>query len=497
MKQLLKLLSLCLCTSLTAQLCLASVPGFVNYQGRLLDDTGTVFADGTYDAAFRIYDAELSGNLIWSEYQQITVKDGSFSVALGEGTTINGDSPAVADITDAFTGTERYLGVTVDSAPGANGSLDVSSQEFAPRQQFLSNTFSFQAANADQVVNSKVELKTSVSNTGELILKNASGDARLTLNVDANGAADSNWSNSTGTEVVDIRANHDDSGYIELKGTNGVVNAVLGGFGASGSPADRNSGTMNLYDDSGNLRFNAYSDPNFGGGGAANWVNTSNNAVVSIHSFYAGENGFISVKDSTPQDRIILFGDTGTTETRGANGSINTTVGSHLDGNLGYIVVYGGGGNWKARMFADGAGHGYIDVFNAAGGSTIALNGGSGNVFCTSLTQSSDERFKKNIQPLKDVLSKVLAVKGFSFDWKEEGKNGEHSSIGFMAQQMETVFPELVHTNEDGYKSISYTNMSAILVEAVKEQQSVIDAQNERISHLEAQLKKVLNHISQ
>ena len=55
------------------------------------------------------------------------------------------------------------------------------------------------------------------------------------------------------------------------------------------------------------------------------------------------------------------------------------------------------------------------------------------------------------------------------------------TQLGLVAQEVETRFPELVRDNSDGYKSISYGKLSAVLVEAVKEQQEMIDQQQEMI----------------
>ncbi|WP_431736401.1 tail fiber domain-containing protein [Cellulosispirillum alkaliphilum] len=47
--------------------------------------------------------------------------------------------------------------------------------------------------------------------------------------------------------------------------------------------------------------------------------------------------------------------------------------------------------------------------------------------------------------------------------------------IGFIAQEVEKVLPELVHTNDEGYKSLSYDKLTAVLLEAIKEQQAIIE----------------------
>lgn len=90
---------------------------------------------------------------------------------------------------------------------------------------------------------------------------------------------------------------------------------------------------------------------------------------------------------------------------------------------------------------------------------------------------SSDEKLKTNITPIKNPLGKVLLLNGVEFDFLDEknyGYLGKHQ-LGVIAQQAETVVPELVTTNPDGYKGVSYQHLTALLIEAMKEQQKQIE----------------------
>ena len=109
----------------------------------------------------------------------------------------------------------------------------------------------------------------------------------------------------------------------------------------------------------------------------------------------------------------------------------------------------------------------------------------SGKVTATSFVYSSDRTKKQNIKSLKNAVEIVQNLRGVEFEWKENGQK----SIGFLAQEVEEILPELVHGAE-GEKSVEYGNLTAILVEAVKTQQAQIEAQNARISALELQVSK-------
>jgi sugar lactone lactonase YvrE len=83
------------------------------------------------------------------------------------------------------------------------------------------------------------------------------------------------------------------------------------------------------------------------------------------------------------------------------------------------------------------------------------------------ITQSSDSRFKKNIVPLSNGLSSVLALNPVYYTMV----NSDQKRIGFLAQDVEAVLPELVHTDTSAEqkKSIEYANLTAVLVDSVKE----------------------------
>ncbi len=109
----------------------------------------------------------------------------------------------------------------------------------------------------------------------------------------------------------------------------------------------------------------------------------------------------------------------------------------------------------------------------------------------------SDRRFKENVEPVVSALGKVTKLKGVTFTWnrKDYPKRffSDKRQIGVIAQDVETVIPEVVHTDKDGFRSVEYDKLTAVLIEAVKEmdkkidlQDSIITAQNARIEALEA-----------
>ena len=87
-------------------------------------------------------------------------------------------------------------------------------------------------------------------------------------------------------------------------------------------------------------------------------------------------------------------------------------------------------------------------------------------------------------------------MRGVVYEWLDskfpEMSFGKGGQIGVIAQEVEDIFPELVFTNEDGYKAVAYDKLSAVLIEAIKEQQKIISDQEDRIARLEAMMEKML-----
>jgi hypothetical protein len=107
------------------------------------------------------------------------------------------------------------------------------------------------------------------------------------------------------------------------------------------------------------------------------------------------------------------------------------------------------------------------------------------------ITEVSDIRWKKNINTIDHALTKVMQLRGVTYNWRAnefKDKNFESTTqIGLIAQEVEKVFPELVKTDVNGYKSVEYSKVVAILIQAVKEQQLIIAGQQEQITDLKVQ----------
>lgn len=109
----------------------------------------------------------------------------------------------------------------------------------------------------------------------------------------------------------------------------------------------------------------------------------------------------------------------------------------------------------------------------------------------TLTTSTSDISMKKNILSIEDGLGKVLKMNGVYFSWKNDPSDSR--KVGFIAQEMEKILPEVVFTNPvDGLKGINYSEITAVLAQAIKEQQQQISKQQKEIDELKAIVSRIL-----
>ena len=110
----------------------------------------------------------------------------------------------------------------------------------------------------------------------------------------------------------------------------------------------------------------------------------------------------------------------------------------------------------------------------------------------------SDVRLKNGIETLKNVLESIMKIDAVEYDWNENlnpslldyfKKQQKLHTIGLIAQNVRLYFPEAVKMNEDGYYSIDYHKLNAVLVEGIKEQQIFIEDIDKQLEYIESKIK--------
>jgi hypothetical protein len=128
----------------------------------------------------------------------------------------------------------------------------------------------------------------------------------------------------------------------------------------------------------------------------------------------------------------------------------------------------------NAIIYADPSGSYYT--------SSSSLTYTNNSLFVDGLSLSSDSRIKQDILPLSNSLEAVERLRPVSYTRVDETSGKKH--LGFIAQEMEEVYPEVVHTDSAGMKSIGYANLTAVLVDSVKGLHSEVRALQSTVSGL-------------
>ena len=184
-----------------------------------------------------------------------------------------------------------------------------------------------------------------------------------------------------------------------------------------------------------------------------------------------------------------------------ANGSAGRGVYGYAS-NIGDATNFGGefaaSGSSGRGVYGYASGTSGIGVYGFASGSS-----GMG-VYATGITYdfyaggpgtnygyASSIRWKKNIEEIPDALDKVLNIRGVYFDWDEE-HGGQHD-MGFIAEEVGEQIPEIVSYEVDGEYAtgMDYGAITPMLVQAIKEQQEIIESQHARIEQLEEQQRQI------
>lgn len=130
----------------------------------------------------------------------------------------------------------------------------------------------------------------------------------------------------------------------------------------------------------------------------------------------------------------------------------------------------------------------------------------TGTVLGFQMACSSDRRYKKDICGIEQTLSSVLELRPVRYRWRTAEFPEKHftkeEQIGFIAQEVEQLYPELIYTNNEGYKSLDYSRLTVILTRAIQEQQKrylqdirTLTDQNSKLSELYSGLAERIKNL--
>ncbi|MCH8330421.1 MAG: tail fiber domain-containing protein [Bacteroidetes bacterium] len=210
----------------------------------------------------------------------------------------------------------------------------------------------------------------------------------------------------------------------------------------------------------------------------------------NLHIKGNGETNFLIEVGSGPparSTRIKLYPRTnGIAALQGLNGVMNLSSVGDIVFGLGRNGTMDGGYKEKVRIKKNGK----FGIGTAHPQQKLHV---IGNIYASgTITQLSDRNFKGEIKTLNNSLENILQLRGVNYYMKAnefpEFEFSTRKQIGFIAQEVEEILPELVITHEDGYKSLDYMKITPILVEAIKEQQTII---KDQLTKVNDQVKKL------
>jgi hypothetical protein len=259
------------------------------------------------------------------------------------------------------------------------------------------------------------------------------------------------------------------SGYANTSGTDNVFMGYYSGFTSStgdrntiiGSEAGRNNGIGE------NNTFLGYKAGNGNSDGMQN---------VYIGSMCASQ-------DTLGSENVMIGYQAGFGQSTGCTGNvfIGYQAGYHEDGDDKLYIE-----NSQANPL----------IYGDFASNYVVINGINNNSFNFYVTGSaggyydwnslSKTQLKTNIKPIHNALDRISKLEGIQYEWIDKSEPG--TRIGLIAEDVEKIIPEVINKTEDSY-FIQYGPLSAIFVEAIKEQQTIIEKQNQKIEALEKRLE--------
>jgi len=453
---------------------------------------------------------------------------GSLSIASGGVTNamLANSSVAINSGTDLLGGGPVSLG----------GATSLSLDTTKVPQLNTANTFT-----GNQTVNGNLSATGVVTGSGFQIGSNlfasgsyASGDSFLGFA--GNGTVSGVFDTATGAFALASNAG----------GNNNSAHGVYALLGNTTGSDNTASGTAALYSNTtgnGNtamgksaLPTNSTGGGNTGVGDTAGYTADST-YITGFANTFLGANAFASTgtlsnataiganSEVAASNALVLGSINGVNGTTAStNVGIGTTAPSYLlhIGNMGgatynnFLRVEGptaaGTGGWAASFGGNGSFG--IDSVNSVGGRfvvteigrvgigaatpivthSLTIGQNTGHAIADGWDTYSSRRWKTNIQTLHGALAKVEHLRGVSYDLKESGKH----EVGVIAEEVGAVVPEIVSWEDNGKdaRGVDYSRLTALLIEATKEQQAVIDKQQQRINQQQEQIASQRAQIS-
>jgi hypothetical protein len=342
-----------------------------------------------------------------------------------------------------------------------------------------------------------------ISSSGNVGIGTSSPGSPLEI---VGGVGGSDWLRLTRTGVSQWAFNSTSTGLSLINNNTTITAMTLAASGSVGIGVTNPFSALTIYTAATTvLGGNTGSGVVIGGGGGSNGNYSQIGFTQNASSVYSpAAMGYVITTSSGFTYGDIVFG------TRNVN--TDTAPSERMRITSAGVVGIGDSGNASYKLSVTGTSGGIIANSSGAGDSNFlsnsssigkhytALSGAStvfyvassGQIYSTStsITSISDIAYKENIKTLETGLNEIMALKPIRFDWKEGRGNGNKNVVGFIAQDLELVLPDLVEEYEkelgstETLKGIKMSDLIPTLVKAIQEMNATITSLQEQITEL-------------
>jgi endosialidase-like protein len=546
----------------------AEIPTYISYQGRLLDSNGDPMTDVEHDIVLNIYVDDVTPTPLWSSgILTGTPSDGLFSIHLG---------PIPSSV---FTeGSQRYLGITIDSDPEMTPRTEITSVPYAYRSQvadtaeFANNIQGVSTQPGSMLINndigdSAIVLSSELaSNLSRIYMIDPVDDGKLlelvgnhstnevgihlidpvddghTISITSSLNAGSfkmfnpqpeppavlfemNASTETGAtfniyddigKVMSTEPSPFNSGYsinlidpvddgklLELVGNHStneagiyLIDPVDDGHTISITSA-LNTGSIKMFNPQPEppaLMFDVNADATTGP--SMNFLNSFGPVMTAEHNMTGGFSIKMEDPDEEPVQMHVELGSSFSIPAKSPNGTDGGFLSLYNPTDLLQTQLYAGN---LIMKFKDGGTEGPPIFLNTSSTDAQIGIGTStptealyvmGNIYATgSITELSDESVKTNVETINNALDIIDNLRGVRYNLNaeiaEDLNTTDDKQIGLIAQEVKQILPEVVNSPKEGYSSVDYSRLTAVLIEAVKELKAENEKLHNRVDKLE------------
>lgn len=500
---------------LACGLTFAQAPNQFNYQAIARDASGGVLANQSVSVQISILVGSTTGTAVYSEtHSATTTAHGLFNFKIGSGTVGSGSISTIDWSANSY-----FIKIEFDPQGGTSYTeLSTTQLVSVPYALFANEVMNDNVDDADADPANELQTLSLSNDTLEISAGNYVDLSPYAVSTLALNGTDLELTEGSNVSTVDLSALVDDADADptnELQ-TLSISNDTL--FLSGGDTVVLPSNAAVVGGSNTEMLFN-----NNGTEDGSNMVYNSTSNTYAIGTTTVSDYTMLVYRPSTNNgdDKTNVYG-----YRNGTSGSTNGGSGWDVDA---VDVALKGYSYWGNEYSAAIAGYSYFDYGNCAavlGGDQSGSPWGAlgyqttgysmyagyfnGNVAYTgTLSSVSDQRLKTNIEPLQQALEMVEAIEVKTYNYRDDAEFKDMNlaagkQYGFIAQQLETVVPELVNADfattqggdrmgkagstaarEDALKTVNYIGMIPILTQAIKEQQALIEQLQHQVEELQ------------